>query len=136
MAATEDVVLDWVATGAEPGLLGVAASSALPCPRLAALWKKGLSERAPENHAAMTVPLTRSISRCPTAMDPVLAELLAKAPRARPAIIQAIDPYGAELSELKETCGALRQGYTRGESPLARARANEALARGCAFARK
>jgi hypothetical protein len=136
MAATEDVVLNWIATGADPGLLGVAAKSALPCPRLAGIWKKALADRSPESHSAMTVPLARSISRCTRAMDPVLAELLAKAPRARPPIIQAIDPYGTELAEMKDTCDALKQGHTNGESALARARASEALARGCAFARK
>lgn len=135
MAATEDVVLDWIGTGSEPGLVGVAAKSTLPCPRLATVWQKALTERPPESHAALTVPLQRSISRCTAALDTVLAELLAKAPRARPVIIQAIDPYGTELAGMKETCAALRQGYTKGEGALARARADEALARGCALAR-
>ena len=135
MAATEDVVLSWIGTGSEPGLLGVAATSTLPCPRLAAVWQKALTERPPETHAALTVPLQRSVSRCTAALDTVLAELLAKAPRARPVIIQALDPYGTELAGMKETCAALQQGYTKGESPLARARAAEALNRGCAFAR-
>ncbi|MBX3219236.1 MAG: hypothetical protein KF795_01880 [Labilithrix sp.] len=135
MAATEDVVLDWVATGAEPGLLGVAATSTLPCPRLAAVWKKALSERPPESHSALTVPLQRSLSRCAPQLDPVLAELLAKAPRARAAIVQAIDPYGTELAGMKETCAALKQGYTNGESALVRERAGDAQSHGCAFAR-
>ncbi len=135
MAATEDVVLDWIATGSEPGLVGVAAKSTLPCPRLATLWMKALTERPAETHAALTVPLQRSISRCTTAIDTVLGELLAKAPRARPTILQAIDPYGTELASMKDTCTALRQGYTKRESALVRARANEAVNRGCAFAR-
>ena len=135
MAATEDVVLDWIGAGSEPGLLGVAARANLPCPRLAGVWKKALTERPPEAHPALTVPLQRSISRCTAALDTVLGELLAKAPRARPAIIQAIDPYGTELASMKDTCAALRQGYARGESALARARAEEALNRGCKFAR-
>ncbi len=131
MAATEDVVVDWLGASAEPGLLGVAAKSTLPCPRLAATWKKALVERGPEHHAAMTVPLQRSISRCGAALDPVLAELLAKAPRSRPTIVQAIDPYGVELQEMKDTCTALRGNYLNGESGLVRARAAEAVGRGC-----
>ncbi len=134
MAATEDVVLDWIGTGSEPGLIGVAATSTLPCPRLATVWQKALTERPADSHAALTVPLQRSISRCTVALDTVLAELLAKAPRARPVVIQAIDPYGTELAGMKETCSALKQ-YTSGETALARARASEALNRGCAFAR-
>jgi hypothetical protein len=135
IAATEDVVLDWIGAGSEPGLIGVAATSTLACPRLAALWKKALTERPAEAHAALTVPLQRSISRCTEALDTVLGELLAKAPRARPVIIQGIDPYGTELASMRATCAALKQGYANGESALARARASEALNRGCAFAR-
>jgi hypothetical protein len=135
MAATENVVLDWLATRSEPGLLGAAAKSALPCPRLATIWKQALAVRTPETHAALVVPLQRSLSRCSSQLDPVLAELLAKTPRARPTVIQAIDPYGTELATMKETCSALRAGYANGVDPLARARANDALARGCTFAR-
>jgi hypothetical protein len=133
LAATEDVVADWIATRAEPGLLSVSAKSTLACARLAMIWKKGLTERAAD--AALTVPLQRTISRCGPAMDPVLAELLAKAPRARPTIVQAIDPFGSELAGLKETCAALKQGYASGESPILRERANDAVGHGCLFAR-
>ena len=135
MAGTEEVVANWLATAAEPGLLGAAAKSTLPCPRLAGIWKKALTERAHETHAGLTVPLQRSISRCSTAIDPVLGELLAKAPRARPMIVQAIDPYGTELASMKETCTALRHGYVNGENALARERARDAIQRGCAFTR-
>jgi hypothetical protein len=132
MAATEDTVVGWIATSAEPGLLSAAAKSTLPCPRLAAIWKKGLTERT--GASALIVPLKLSISRCGPAMDPVLAELMAKAPRARPAIVQAIDPYGTELASLKETCAALKQGYARGENAAIRERANDAVLHGCQFA--
>jgi hypothetical protein len=135
MAATENVVLDWISTGAEPGLLSVAAKSTLPCPRLATMWNKALTERAPETQSALTVPLQRSLSRCAPQLDPVMAELLAKAPRSRATIVQAIDPYGTELSNMKETCTALKAGYANGENPKVRERAREAKLRGCAFAR-
>lgn len=135
MAATEDVVLGWLATGAEAGLLGVAAKSTLPCPRLATIWSRALTERGPEGRAAMSVPLQRSIARCSPVLDPVLAELLAKAPRARATIIQALDPYGTELHVMKQTCAALKQGYARGESAKVRERASDAIQRSCALAR-
>jgi hypothetical protein len=135
MATSEDVVVNWLATSAEPGLLGSAAKSTLACPRLAAIWKKALSERGPDNQTAMTVPLQRSVARCNTVLDPVLAELLAKAPRARATIVQALDPYGTELAGMKETCAALKKGYASGEAAVVRERANDALNRGCTFAR-
>ena len=133
LAATEDAVVDWIATGGEPGLLGVAAKSTLACPRLASIWKKAMTARPPD--AAMTVPLQRSIARCTSAMDPVLAEILARAPRARPMLISALDPFGTELANLKDTCAALSKGYASGESPIVRERASDALAHGCRLAR-
>jgi len=135
MAATEDVVIDWLATGAESGLLTATAKSSLACPRVAVIWKKALSDRPAETHAALSVPLQRSLTRCSTALDPVLAELLTKAPRARAAIIQAIDPFSNDLVDLKETCNALRAGHANGEHPRIRERARDALAHGCAFTR-
>lgn len=133
MAATEDVVSNWIATGAEIGLLGVAAKSGLACPRMAGIWKKALTERQPD--AAMTVPLQRTISRCATILDPVLAEVLGTAPRARPIIISAIDPFGTELAAMRETCTALKKPSPAGESRLVRERANDATTHGCGFAR-
>jgi hypothetical protein len=133
MAATENVVLDWLAVGAEPGLLSIAAKSGLPCPRLAAIWKKGLAERPAENQAALAVPLRNSIARCTSVLDPVLGELLQKSPRARSAIIQAIDPFGSDLPNMKETCAALKSGVANGENSLTRERANDAINRGCSL---
>jgi hypothetical protein len=135
MSATEPVVRNWLATGAEPGLLNVASTSTLACEPLAAIWKTALAERPAEGQRALTVPLQRSIARCYTTLDPVLADLLATAPRARAPIVQAIDPYGTELANLKATCAALKKGYANGESPLIRDRAKDALARGCMLTR-
>lgn len=135
MAATEAVVVDWLATGAEPGLLGVAAKSTLPCAALSTIWKKALAERPASMHAALTVPLQRSISRCFAALDPVLGQLLTTTPRARALIVQAMDPYGTELATLKETCGALKKGAANGENAQTRERAKQALARGCMLTR-
>lgn len=134
MANKEDVVLDWLATMAEPGLLSQTAKSSLPCARLATIWAKGLVERPQEAHAALAVPLQLSIKRCGQSLDPVLADLLGKAPRSRGCIMQAIDPY-AELSDLKLTCKALKGPWVSGESSRVRERAADARAHGCAFAR-
>lgn len=133
MAATEDVVSNWIATGAEIGLLGVAAKSTLPCPRMAAIWKKALTERQPD--AAMTVPLQRTIARCASTMDPVLAEVLGSAARARPIVISAVDPFGNELTGMRATCLALRKPGPAGESKLVRERANDAVAHACGLSK-
>ena len=133
MASTENVVLDWLALSAEPGLLTATAKSTLPCARLGVVWAKGLVERAPETHSALTVPLQISLRRCAAALDPIVADLLLKAPRARGCIMQAIEPYGGELTDLRLTCKALRGGWVSGESNRIRERADDALAHGCKF---
>ncbi len=134
LAETEDVVLRWLGTGAEPGLLGAAAKGSLPCTRLAQAWRTALTERPPETHAMLTIPLRAMMSRCSQAIDPVLGELLEQAPRARSVIMQAVDPFANDLAEMKATCKALRKGFVRGESPRIRERASDALAHGCKFA--
>jgi hypothetical protein len=135
MATTEDVVLDWLAVNAEPGLITAAAKSQLPCARLTVIWAKGLVERPVESHSALTVPLQLSLRRCSAALDPVVADLLAKAPLARGCIMQAVDPYSTELSDLRLTCRALRARWVANESPRVRERAQDALAHGCSFVR-
>jgi hypothetical protein len=135
MAEKEDVVLDWIAVHAEPGLITATAKGTLPCARVGVIWSKGLVERAPETHSALTVPLQISLRRCASTLDPILADLLTKAPRARGCIMQAIDPFAGELSDLKLTCRALRGGWVNGESGRIRERAQDALAHGCSFAR-
>jgi hypothetical protein len=135
MAATEDVVLDWVAVNAEPGLITATAKSKLPCARLSLIWSKGLVERPHETHSALVVPLQISLRRCASTLDPVMADMLLKAPRARGAIMQAIDPFSTELSDLKLTCRALRGGWVGSESARIRERAQDALAHGCSFVR-
>lgn len=135
MAETEDVVLTWLATGAEPGLLSVMAKGQLPCPRVAAVWRDALASRPAGAHAALSVPLGQSIHRCGRALDPVLADALVRVPRARACIMQAVDPYGAEVSELGLTCRAIRQGLLAKESPRIRERASDALSHGCTYVR-
>ena len=135
MAATENVVLDWLAINAEPGLITATAKSTLPCARLGVIWAKGLVERPQETHSALVVPLQISLRRCARALDPILADLLDKAPRSRGCIMQAIDPYSGELTDLKLTCKAMRAGWVNGETGRIRERVQDALAHGCSFAR-
>ena len=135
MASTENVVLDWLALSAEPGLLTATAKSALPCPRLGLIWQKGLVERPPATHSALTVPLQLSLRRCALALDPIVSDLLEKAPRSRACIMQAIDPYSGELTDLKATCKSLRGGWVDGETGRIRERAADALAHGCRHVR-
>ena len=52
MASTENVVLDWLALSAEPGLITATAKSNLPCARLGLVWSKGLVERSRAADAA------------------------------------------------------------------------------------
>jgi hypothetical protein len=133
MASTENVVLDWLALSAEPGLITATAKSNLPCARLGVIWSKGLVERPPETHSALTVPLQLSLRRCAAALDPIVSDLLLKAPRSRGCIMQAIDPFAGELTDLRLTCRALRGGWVSGESRRVRERVDDALAHGCAF---
>ena len=133
MATTENVVLEWLALHAEPGLLTATAKSTLPCPRVGLIWQKGLAERPVETHAALTVPLQLSLRRCAAALDPIVSVLLEKTPRARGCIMQAIDPYSGELTDLKATCKSLRGGWVNGESGRIRDRAADALAHGCRY---
>lgn len=133
MAANEDAVLGWLAANAEPGLLTATAKSNLPCPRLATVWQKALTARPPEAHPALAVPLQLSVKRCNKDLDPVLGDLLAKAPRSRATILKAIDPFGGDLTDMRETCKALRAGYANGESPLIRERARDAVTTGCKY---
>ena len=133
MASTENVVLDWLALSAEPGLITATAKSNLPCARVGLIWAKGLVERPPETHSALTVPLQISLRRCAAALDPIIADLLEKAPRARGCIMQAIEPYSGELTDLRLTCKALRGGWVSGESLRVRERADDALSHGCKF---
>ena len=136
MAATENVVLDWLALNAEPGLITATAKGALPCARLGVIWAKGLVERPPETHAALAVPLQLSLRRCGSTLDPILADLLERAPRARGCIMQAVDPYSGELTDLRLICRALRGGWVNGESLRVRERAHDAVAHGCQYVRE
>lgn len=134
MANKEDVVLGWLATGAEPGLLGAVAKSTLPCPRLATIWGKALAERPADAQPALAVPLQNSTHRCAATLDPVLADLLEHAPASRAPIALGLDPYAGDLSDMKKTCDQLHRNYMNAENARVREKVADALSHGCRFA--
>jgi hypothetical protein len=138
MAVDNDAALDWLATTAEPGLLGAAGKSEeFPCPRLRILWTKALPVRSPALHAALTVPLAGALKRCAPSMDPVLATALAHEASARSLVVAAIDPYGGETVDLRATCEALKSVASGGRDSLAtRTRAEDAVSHACRTASK
>jgi hypothetical protein len=136
LAIDNDAALEWLATSAEPGLLSAAGShEEFPCARLKPLWATVLATRPEATHSALTVPLSSSVARCASALDPVLSEGLLHDPSADGLIVSGIDPYGAETQDLKLTCATLRTtAGTRGNS-MTRGRASEAMSHGCRLAR-
>ena len=92
-------------------------------------------ERPIDTHAALAVPLQLSLRRCASTLDPIIADLLEKAPVSRSCIMQAIDPYSGELTDLKLTCRAIRGGWVNGETARIQERAHDALSQGCRFVR-
>jgi hypothetical protein len=136
LAIDNDAALEWLATNAEPGLLSAAGShQEFPCARLKPLWATALATRPAQTHTALTVPLSSSVERCASALDPVLSEGLLHDPTAYGLIVSGIDPYGAETQDLKLTCATLRTtAGSRGDS-LTRGRASEAMSHGCRLAR-
>lgn len=131
IAEKNEKLLAWVAKSGEPGLLSAAAKGEMSCPTLARVWRTALTERPPAEHVALTVPLKLATQRCASTFDPVLADMLAKNPRARGCILAAIEPFGPELGDMKDTCQALRGGYIAAEPARLRERATDALANGC-----
>jgi hypothetical protein len=130
--AADDAPTPWLATNAEPGLLSsVAKSTDVPCARLHTLWAKALVERPPGVYSALTVPLSFSIKRCPDAMDGVLGDAIQRVPAVRATIVNAVDPFGGETSQLKVTCEALPIVTRGSDAGIVSERANDALQHGC-----
>ena len=128
----DDVALTWLASTGEPGLLGaVGKNLQFPCARMHILWRKALGERSAQSYHALEVPLSYAIKRCATSLDGVLSDAIVHVPAAHGIIVAAIDPYGAETSDLKATCGALHGAIGPGESAKTRERANDELLHGC-----
>ncbi len=132
MAASDDSAITWLSAVAEPGLLSqVAKSSIVPCSRLHTLWTKALAGRTTQVYSGLTVPINLSIKRCADVMDGVLSDALLHVPGVRATIVQAIDPYGAETGQLKETCKRLPQVANGPDAPIVRERALDQIQHGC-----
>jgi hypothetical protein len=132
MAATDDATLNWLAVTAEPGLMtSVAKSADVPCARLNTMWTKALAARSPSVYSGLTVPLSLSIKRCPKAMDGILSDSMTRIPSVRATLVQAIDPYAGETSELKATCKVLQQVASGHDAPIVKERALDSLQHGC-----
>ncbi len=132
LAATDDAMMRWLAQVAEPGLLGAASKSgALDCVRMHRVWADALAARDSTQAAALTVALSNAVKRCPAQMDGVIADALKSRPDAQAAVIGALDPFSPDISELKATCAALPAIAHGHASPIAKERANDALAHGC-----
>lgn len=130
IAAEDNAVLQWLGEAAEPGLLSAAGKSELlPCVRLHDAWVRALAARPQER--ALVVPLKNAINRCPTELDGVLADAIARTPASQPVVVDAIDPFEGYGITLKATCAALPQ-VTRGGAPaITRERASRALEHTC-----
>lgn len=132
IVATDDTTLAWMAASGESGLFSaIGKSASMPCPRLKVLWQQAIASRQPATYSALAVPLGHGVKRCPTALDPLLAETIAKNPAAHALVVGGIDPYGVEMGDLKTTCGALPI-VLRGKAPgRTKDRAADAIAHGC-----
>ena len=132
IAGTDDDMLRWLATSAEPGLLGAASrENAIACARLHGMWADALSNRLPAQLSALTVPLSFAVKRCPTALDGVLADAIRAKPETQGAVVGALDPFNGDDAQLKATCDALPLVAKGRASAIARERASDALAHGC-----
>ncbi len=132
LAATDDAMMRWLAQAAEPGLLGAASKlPTLDCVRLHRVWTDALAARDASQAAALTVPLSSAVKRCPAQMDGVLADALRTRPDAQAAVAGALDPFSPDDAQLTATCAALHV-VAAGHAPaIAKERAADALAHGC-----
>lgn len=132
IASTDDDTLRWVATKAEPGLVGaVSKEGAVACARVHTLWADALANRPASQYPALTVPLAQAVKRCPGTMDGVLADAIRAKPESHAAVVGAIDPFSGDDTQLKATCAALPAVLRGRASAITRERAGDALAHGC-----
>ncbi len=132
LAATDDLMLNWVAEQAEPGLLGAASRlTTLDCPRVQRLWADAVATRGASQAGALVVPLASALKRCPDVIDGVLAHTIKTKPEAIGAVVGAIDPFSPDDSALKATCGALPLVASTSATALMKERAADAIAHGC-----
>jgi hypothetical protein len=132
IAATDDVMLKWLAQQAEPGLLGAASRmTTLDCPRLERVWADAIADRGGAQAGGLTVPLSFAVKRCPAVLDGVLADAIKTKPDSLAAVVGAIDPFAPDDASLKATCVALPRVASSGATAITKERASDAIAHGC-----
>jgi len=132
LAQQDDWSLGWLATNAEPGMLGAAGKmDVLSCARLHVAWVKALAARPPAQYPALVVPLGYAVVRCPAQVDGILADVIVHMPAARGLVVQAIDPFGRYEEALHATCGNLPLVANGPDSAIVRERASDALIHLC-----
>ncbi len=132
LAQSDDATMRWLAQVAEPGLLGAASRmTTMDCTRLHRVWVDAIATRETSAAAALTVPLSQAVKRCPATMDGVLADAIKSRPDAQVAVVGALDPFSPDDAALKATCAAL-PAVAKGSAPgVVKERAADALAHGC-----
>jgi hypothetical protein len=132
LAANDTATLTWLATRAEPGLLGAAGKSpAMPCAQLHVAWVQAFASRPASDYAALKVPLAYAVTRCAPQMDGVLADAIVHLPAAHPIVVAAIDPFTTYGDGLRATCAALPLIEGGTDKPVVRERASDALIHAC-----
>jgi hypothetical protein len=132
LAQTDDTTLRWLSQVAEPGLLTAASrETTMDCPRLHRMWVDAIAARDASAAAALTVPLSLAVKRCPKQMDGVMADAIKSRPDELAATVGALDPYSADIAALKATCAALNSVQKAATTPIVKERARDALAHGC-----
>jgi hypothetical protein len=132
IAVDDDVALRWLAEQGEPGMLGAAGrDGTFPCARLHEAWTRALASRPREAYAAITVPLSYAVKRCPAEMDGVLADSIVHLPMTRVVVIDSIDPFDHYDGSLHATCAALPLVAGGNDAARLKERATDALYHAC-----
>jgi hypothetical protein len=95
------------------------------------VWADALAARDGAQAAALTVPLSNAVLRCPAQMDGVMADALKSRPDAQAAVVGALDPFSPDDAQLKATCAALTVVASGHASAIAKERAADTIAHGC-----
>jgi len=132
LAQSDDAMMRWLAQAAEPGLLGAASrTTTMDCARLHRVWVDAIATREASVAAALTVPLSQAVKRCPATMDGVLADAIKSRPDSLVAVVGALDPFSPDDAALKATCAALPTVAKGAAAPIVKERAADTIAHGC-----
>jgi hypothetical protein len=131
IAAEDDTILPWLGTKAEPGVLGALSKNPImPCTRIHLVWARAVAERPQAEHHGLVVAMGTAIKRCPKTMDGVVANALSKGV-ALGLVVEALDPYAGETTELTAMCTSLKTAPLAGSSALVREHASDVNMHAC-----